>query len=346
MNFTYAKVVFLILIVFPNLGCNEDYKKESSKNYFEGKEQSTKTNIVDSLRHITKLKLGDLGIYKPGDIDTYGNYVYISDIQKREVYKLEKKPFQVVDTLGNGRGQGPGEAVRIRFIDIKKGKITVPDVRNRKIMIFNTNGTLEKEIKTESFPPRKAELVNEGRILVSTDARPGVSKFILLDRSGDILSSFINVKEGSNILMYNDDISVNDEKFYVTGFSEPILKKFSLNGDLVFSRHTINDISTSNSYSKLNLGDNQTRYSYSSAALYSSYGISSNDDCLFVLPVHNTNGTTRKLIDVYESEGGDYIHSYWTRGNITNLAIDQDDHVYALERINKEIFLTSYNITR
>jgi hypothetical protein len=332
------------MLLFTKTGCKNSKDKNSEINYFSGKQQSAETKVVDSLKPENKLKLSNLGIYRPGDIDSYRNYLFISDIKDRKVYKLKKTSLTVVDTIGSGRGQGPGEAERLKSIDVANGEVIVPDVRGRKIMIFDTDGRLKKSINTKTFPPKKVELVNNKTIVVSTDARPSVSKFIVIDRKGNILNEFVNIEESENPLKYNDDILATGKSIYVLGSPEPLLRRFNMDGELIYSRYTINKIPTLYNYEKSRLGDDRVSYSYSRNALYSSYCITNGYDHLYVAPVHNEDGTVRELIDVYEHENGDYLYSLSTSGNVTNLTQENDAYLYAIESIDEEKFLIEYNI--
>lgn len=344
LDIRYISFLFIILL-FTQTGCKNSKDKNSEINYFSGKQQSAKTEVIDSLRPEEKVKLSNSGIYRPGDIDSYSNYLFISDIKDRKVYKLKNTSLTIVDTIGSGRGQGPGEAERLKSIDVANGEVIVPDVRGRKIMIFDTDDGLKKSINTKSFPPKKVDVIDRNNIVVSTNAMPSVSKFIVIDRKGNILNEFINIEESENLLKYNDNLLATGKSIYVSGFPEPLLRRFNMDGELIYSRYTINKIPTLYNYNKSSLGNDRVRYSFSNNALYSSYCMTNIRNHLYISPVHNIDGTVRRLIDVYNKKNGNYVHSFRIEGNIINLTHGRNGHLYAIERIDKETFLTEYNMS-
>ncbi len=95
-----------------------------------------------------KEDLAGLGIggIEEGDVDAEGN-IYLAS--REQIFKFDNEG-SFVQTIGQ-IGQGPGEFQRIRGVRItNSGELSFYDSGNAKFLLFNSDGTLKKEIKKTS----------------------------------------------------------------------------------------------------------------------------------------------------------------------------------------------------
>lgn len=114
-------------------------------------------------------EFADLGLRVPEfvDSDSEGN-IYIVDNYRRSEYFISKfdKDGRFIKNLGH-KGQGPGEIQRIYDFEIyNHDRIMISDLRNKKIIEFDKEGTLIKESR---YPPLWQEVIplENGKYLVS-----------------------------------------------------------------------------------------------------------------------------------------------------------------------------------
>lgn len=118
----------------------EPYKIKGKPSSFS----LTKEFGIDTERdELAELGLVDIGAF---DIDVDGNvYILCSKNDKNLVYKFDKKGNFLL-SFGK-KGQGPGEFQSPTYLGIdSSGKIDITDARKRRLIIFDSEGNLEKEI--------------------------------------------------------------------------------------------------------------------------------------------------------------------------------------------------------
>ncbi len=103
---------------------------------------SVDNEFIIDIEHLKNNELNSIGCF---DIDNDGN-VYIYDYVQSKISKFNKKG-QFVGSIGR-EGEGPGELGAVSDIYISSsGELIVTDRGNGKIVIFNKDGSLKKEIK-------------------------------------------------------------------------------------------------------------------------------------------------------------------------------------------------------
>ncbi|MDZ7715095.1 MAG: hypothetical protein U5J95_02665 [Balneolaceae bacterium] len=136
-------------------------------------------------------------------------------------------------------------------------------------------------------------------------------------------------QEQNNMLSYEGVISGQENKIYFAGYSEPIIKKIDSDGNIVFSKSTIDNYDTSANYAKTQSGDlSNNLLSYTPGALFSSLDLDVCDEHLFIIP-HYNDDESFKYLDLYSSIDGKYLETYTTDHFLTSLTVDSAN-VYAI----------------
>lgn len=116
-------------------------------------------------------KLADISnIISPQAIAAGDKYVYITD--KEKIHQLALKDARYIRAIGR-KGQGPGEFPRTP--KIKLSKDTLITVAGNKLLYFNSEGTLQQEIKLP-FIPFKGVVEGAGSNYVSQQFLTGGEK--------------------------------------------------------------------------------------------------------------------------------------------------------------------------
>lgn len=132
-------------------------------------------------------------------------------------------------------------------------------------------------------------------------------------------------------MMYGGVIASHGNSMVFAGYSEPILKKYSLDrGELLFSVNIIDDYDSSYNYVTSESGEYMSM-GFSPGALYAVSGLDVIDDFIYTTNRHNGE-RNNNFIDVYSQSDGTYLESY----SLVNypvsagLAVD-GDYIYSIE---------------
>lgn len=146
------------------------------------REELSVGNIDDE--HTFFLKIGDI------DVDDQGN-IYVLETKSMEI-RMFDKTGRFMRTFA-GKGEGPGEFIRPTdlAVDHRKQTICVSDWKNKKISLFQQDGTLHREIKL-TFTPGGLGIDANGNYMAASsfsDNHRGVYtkyiRIVKLDPDGD-----------------------------------------------------------------------------------------------------------------------------------------------------------------
>lgn len=335
----YSQEVIWVSVILLLCSCK---KNADDRLFFERTVQETEERlIVDTLRYEKKVKLSDFGIYNPGRLIEDKGRLYIEKDADTKVLTLKIGDFSDRYWIGPGKGRGPNESLDIASIDVLNGHIASADVDNMKILIHDTGNNLVSEFNTE-VRPRRIELLSGQRIVVTAQLM-NENIFYIYTYEGEKVHSFEN-KDPMNqeIMPYDGTITTdNDDNIYYAGFPEPILKKYGSDGELIFSRATIDNWNSEANYVK-NVSANTMMMRYAPGALFSTYGYTVYKDFIIVRPHHNEIEELHHVVDVYAASNGDYLHSVIFDNDYPLEIAVTDEKVFTLEWRGGEYYLKIY----
>ena len=333
-------LIFVLAIITIAVGCRKENRRTSKQDFFTSQQQVKTDRIIrDTIRPVRQFDLIDLGVFNDGDINVDDKHLYISDVSRNKILKIKRNTWSVVDSIGNGEGQGPGQSRDLNDFSIHGRFVYIPDPPQRKIMIFRKNGEYIKKINTENFRPEETKPISNYELIVHAGATPGSFKFYIIDRKGKIIDKFIDIDDSKNPLRYNGDITINEknETIYFSDFTEPIIKGISFDGNVDFSMDLINNFNPEGSYTKSGIGTETVRYSYSEYALYASADLFYIDEKIFLSPLNNEEGDIFNFLDVYDTNGS-YKYTIYLGREVafTDVVIASDGRAYAIEQHRNE----------
>lgn len=158
INVILALILFLVMNIgsFSNWAIGSEFELKISKKEAWGKEYEIKftpkltigTDDYDKENYI-------FGGISDIETDDEGN-IYISDYINCRVQKYSPTG-EYLFTFGNGKGQGPGQFQRPRYIALdSKRNLYVVDINQSKVLIFDSSGRFDREIITQNRPGKIA----------------------------------------------------------------------------------------------------------------------------------------------------------------------------------------------
>lgn len=186
---------------------------------FEFSTFSLDTSITSSLNHPAHLRYHD-------------KYLYVMDASDQFIKRFNEYGV-FVDTIGNGRGRGPGEFLSFTDLDFSSNHIWVSDVNKRELTSFDYEGNLINSFNYKRGTFRVASSEDEVFLLTLGDSLL-ISKY---DFNGKLISKFGEFINNQRL----NTMSMSGRIFYVPELNElayllhkaSYLFYFSPMGDLI-----------------------------------------------------------------------------------------------------------------
>jgi hypothetical protein len=284
------------------------------------------------------LNLSDFDIYSPGTLEQNSTHLFLINYGMHSITKVAKNNFDEPEVISFSEGSGPGELQSLQSLAVGEERLYTGDPRQQRIVVTDTDGTHIKDLSVR-FSPDNLVYIDDDLIL-NYNAHQQDYLFTVYHAGSDTTSGFEEIDFGFNeIMKYPGHISVKDSFIYFAGYSEPLLRKYSFDGTLQFSRANIDNFDTSDHYVERTMGDNRV-VGFSDEALYSSLDVSIYKDHLIVIPYHNGINENRYL-DLYSTDDGDYIKTLSPEFHPRKIAVDEN-HLYMLAREGDDNILLKY----
>ncbi len=97
----------------------------------------------------------DTMLQRPSDVQIESGYVYISDPGVQQILRF-RMDGSFVNSIGNGRGQGPGEFLGLTDFFVLDETIWISDLNSRSVHKFSVGGELLEGLSVEGGPYRLA----------------------------------------------------------------------------------------------------------------------------------------------------------------------------------------------
>ncbi|NBC26668.1 MAG: hypothetical protein GVY08_07400 [Bacteroidetes bacterium] len=197
-----------------------------------------------------------------------------------------------------------------------------------KILILDPKGNLVHEIfPKKGARPARVALGDNENVLIYTPITPEFL-FNQSDLEGNTIGGFSTLGDlaGHNALKYTGRVVVKNNHLYFAGHSESILKKYDLDGDLMFSRTTIDDWPADFNYVVFKAGEGQVGSRYSEGALFAFNNFDVWDKYIVTIPHHNGD-PDYKYLDVYSRSDSYYLGTLTTDDFPYDITID-DKFIY------------------
>ena len=336
MKVSIMKNLTLLILTFI-VGCQE-------KNTTFIWSEKNNSNLQRSIQNVTladSLDLDELEKFYVLDLVQDNDFLYVLEGDKNEILKIKKDNFQIQVDLTFKEGRGPGEILSITDYDVNNEFLMIFDQKQQKIVLFDKKGSFVREFITEEVVIDKIKFLENEKLLTYSMSQNEYI-FNIIDFKGIVENSFISFEPELHFLMYTGDFVIYDKFLYFAGYSEPILKKYSLeNKKQIYSVSVIDSYESSTNYVKSELGGYRMA-GYSPGALYASLGMTVDSNRIYATPHHN--GTPGyKYVDMYDVEDGQYISSIQVKHYPKLRGIQvENNYIYTLESRRDNNWLFKY----
>lgn len=331
------KGILIACVLIVLAGCSED--RPEFQNFLDREVQSQAEREVSSLGNpVEILNFSDFDIYSPGTLEQNSTDLFMINFGSYSIIKLPKNNFESPEIISFGEGSGPGELQSLQSLAVGVERLYAGDPRQRRIVVTDTDGAYIRDIEAR-FSPDNLVYADKD-LLLNYNAHQQDNLFTFYDIPSDSVSGFEEIDFGFNeVMKYPGYISINQSSIYFAGYSEPMLRKYSWDGELQFSKATVDNFDTSNQYEERTMGDNRI-VTFSEDALFSSMDLSQKGDHIYLIPYHNGN-SDHKFIDLYSSVNGRYLKSFSLEYYPRKITTD-DDFIYLLAQDGEDNLLVKY----
>lgn len=254
-------------------------------------------------------------IYNAVNIISNKTFFYVDDWSNNTITKIDTSG-SIVQTFGMGKGEGPGEFLRINSIDLDdQGRLWVADELNGRITVFNQDGNWN--IHHPTVIPNKVVSLDENKYVVrnrfdsqlttkSIDSEVSFKSKSLLFEEGTLWANvFQSIFTRSNdntlvrVFRFTNEIVKYDGQGEIIFFRRPI-KPFDVGNLQIIPPRKYNDIQE--------VWFNEV---HANSQKPKSNGVQILNEQIHVLIAsYRENQFNGDIIDVYSLETGDYIYSY------------------------------------
>ena len=293
--------------------CTNAPPRTDPEDFFAKVEQTAVERVVvTELEAVDSLLLSDYDVFSPRRIEVDNQWIYVSDAGTGNVIAIAKEDYGSYRFIGHGIGEGPGEVKGSPDFDVSGGYL-VWETNPYRLSRFTTAGVFVEDI-TIDHDPWKLELTEDNRVL-TFDHRSTDFLFRVMHADGTVMQQVGKVHDAlenpgpGRTLRYAGSMEYSNGHLYFAGYSESLIKKYALDGTLVFSVSTIDNHPSEINYVET-VGATSVVMGYSPAALYSSLGITVYGNYCLIQPASDDDGVTLRYLDVYDATTGEYVESY------------------------------------
>lgn len=296
--------------------------------------------VVDSL-----LLSEEYGILNASTIVLEDTKLFINDVAQNNIFVIDTSTLNHLSTISPPEGQGPGEITSFLFFDVSDETVVIPNSDLQKIQFWSSEGEYLDEFISEGVPPRVILVRSDEKIItLSFNFFLEENGYLLqlLNQSGEILSGFgpITPSEYSTYQVEGRIFIDDDDNVYYSGYGEHIIKKWDVEGNLIYSVASIDNHPREMMYS-IDMGSGSVM-GYNQFADYHSIGGAIYGDYLVIIHAGiSGDEQASRVLDIYNSNDGKYISSYLMPNSTTNIAVDES-FIYAIHTIEADRYLVRY----
>lgn len=325
-------ILFISLLIC--ISCDSKRKDFISKEIQETGQRTVK----GSLTAIDSVNLSKFNLYDASSIKMNKTHVFVKDTEDFKIVAIQKNDFDSHYTIDLQEGKGPREILQIQSFDVKDSTMVILDENQSKVLIFELPDIFKKEFTLEKVMPHRIRILNSKSFILFTPMVGSEFLFNRMNIHSESFSFFENVPSQHNPMVYEGFINTQDDNFYYAGYSEPMLKKYSSDGEIIYSVATIDNFDTEANYLE---SDDGAIMGYTPGALFSTSEFDIYQDYWLVLP-YNNDDLSPTYLDIYDEKSGQYIGTVeGLKSGTTSLQID-NSYIYAISTNGKKFTLTRY----
>ncbi len=295
----------------------------SSDNFLDAVPQSSDARkIAEELTSKNSINISrDLRIYNPNHITSTSNFITLLDFERQEFkFHLFNHSLEKTGAFGNS-GRGPGEFKHPMSItrDVDENYL-IADLRLNRISKFSDDGTHLDDTNTPfGINPFRFEGMGDSKNFVILSLI-GDKIFHIINEEGELLNSFLSI-EGVSMnqkgFLLDGRIAADNDVIYHAGLRNDMLKAFTKDGELLFSRKVIAPLGLDS----LNMEDQEVR---SSPVGVLDLTIHENK-ILMLFGGQSDDNNRWYYLDIYDKNDGEYLYTYLMDRPTNRISIPEKD---------------------
>lgn len=330
----FGRIIFVSLFIF--MSCQD---KEKKKNFLSKEVQKIDQRTVKgSLTAVDSVNLSKFNIYAAYSIKMNQPHLFVKDSEDFKVVAISKDDFENHYTIDIKEGRGPQEILHFQSFDVKDSSMVILDENYSKILTFKLPDIITNEFSLQETTAHRIRILNSKSYILFTPIIGSKYLFNLMNINNKTLQRFENLPPQYNPMVYEGLINTQNNNIYYAGFSEPLLKKYSSEGELVYSVATIDNFNTEANYIKT---DGGSMMGYTPAAQFSTEGFIIYQSYWIVIPYKDGDQISTHL-DIYNEHNGHYIGTLNGLKPGTKELQADNKYIYAVSTNGKKFMLTRY----
>lgn len=332
------------------MGCNQ---QDVSQSFWDKTEQSASSRIISgSLEVSDSINLHEhFGMINPGRLLQNQDFFIVTDQPSDEysqIYLITKSELELHQIIRITHGRGPGEMLSLQGLAVNDETLLLTDMNLQKILLFDLNGTFEKEVVTDFFMFGHNQFRSDGLMILFSNPLDftGNPLFFLVNTDGQRVDTFGDISEQdfNHLKVYGYNAIDEHSNFYYAGYSEHIIKKWSPDGQELFSVGTVgNPESDFNYISSMN--DDVRIMGYAEGGYYSATQVFLGENYIWIEHAGDIGFEPSRYLDAYSRENGSYQFSYTRPTHTARSMLASEGVFYSLEYFDDDLHLVQYKIT-
>ncbi|NGP87734.1 hypothetical protein [Fodinibius halophilus] len=324
------KLFFCIFFLF--LSCKKEKKKFTNKS-----SQNIESRIVKgTLAAVDSLNLSKFQLYDVRNIRQNTSQLFISG--EKKIVAITKDNFSDYKTFHIAKGKGPQEILQLQSFDVVDSLLVVLDERQNKVLTYKPPGEFIEEHTFKKLMPHQIRIVNSNSYVLFSPMVGMKYIFNLVNVNNGTVHHFENVPSEHNPMLYEGIIEIQNSNLYYAGYSEPLLKKYSSEGELVYSVAIIDNFNTEANYLK---SKGETMLGYAPGAQFSTVDFDISGKHILAIS-YGFDNEPNNIVDVYEELTGKYIRSLKGLKPKTIALSSDENHIYGISITQGKYILTLY----
>jgi len=318
-------------------------QKLPEQDFFTHTVQSTDERVID---HYVSA-IDSFSLFRKYDIASAtelritNDTLLIPDSDQKRLVRINGNDPTLFESSSLQEGEGPGELGNMQGLDTNETGVLIADSQQRKVVLLPASGEGLKEQRTAQHSPHRISWISADTYAILSPISDE-TVFHLLSIEEGHLRSFGPAVSPPNPLKYEGHIQSAGQHLYYAGLAEPVLKKYTRQGELVYARATVDNFPTEGNY--FTSEDSEfAMFRYTAWALYSTYHFTVSDDYWIVVPVPEEEfEETHRVIDLYHLADGSYSHSVGLDRNLRLVAL-RTDYLFGIHITeDREYYLVRY----
>ena len=347
------RILSLLFCLYLIIGCN---KQNVQQSFWDRTEQTAQSrSIVGSIEVSNSVNLKErFGMVNPRRLLQNQDFFIITDQVSTvysHIYIISKEELTVHQNIRITHGRGPGEInmQSLRNVAVNHSYLMISDMNLQKIVLYDLDGNFINEVLTDFFMFGNNQYRSDDLMVLFSNPLNfnGNPLFSIVNSDGQRVDTFgdINEQDFNHYKAYGNIAIDKKDNIYYAGFAEHFIKKWSPDGQLLFSIGTVENPESEFNYISSMHGDDFRIMGYAEGAFYSTAHVFLCEEYICIEHAGDVDFEPSVYLDMYSKEDGAYQFSYTRPSHRAGGLLFTDGVFYGLQYFDDEMHLIQYEIS-